>query len=503
MLSEEARSFVVRAGVRALAVLAFLYFLNAFIQTGYVSPMQAIVGVVWLALCYSLSRVLGVMTVLALSFAAMVLWGLFLESAPVSDFRAYYVHAARLSSGVFSSLFSTKSPPTVAYYAVFHWLLGPTYAANYIASAAAWTGGAAFAYRAVRPLVCDARDARFVCFGLALCPTFIVFSPVISSESVYFLLSAICAWLISRHLTGRGPFPYLYLAMGFVTAALFLTRTNGILALMICLAMLGMWRATSLQEFDERASMPGSRRSRQRLAAHVIVVISFVAVWFSFAYMSPVVLPNSLWPTMSWFGGSELRITASPWGSLSFLFGTNFDAKGKYNAPDLELAGYSGENRLTHAEAEKRAREIAVERITSGPVRFARFALSEKVAQLWGRDYDLYDLASGRRQRGSRLNLRTRSIAHASLDGVYRFTLLLFIVMLVREMRRPSHLLALGVIALFLSFPHVLLEVQPRYHLAMTPLIIVGATLLVLDIRRQRDEWLPAGRSKIRRWLAR
>ncbi len=489
--------------MRVLAVLAFLYFLNAFIQTGYVSPMQAIVGVAWLALCYSLSRVLGVMTVLALSFAAMVLWGLFLESAPVSDFRAYYVHAARLSSGEFSSLFSTKSPPTVGYYAIFHWLLGPTYVANYIASASAWTGGAAFVYWAVRPFLCDARDARFVCFGLALCPTFLVFSPVISSESVYFLLSAICAWLISRHLTGSGRLPYLYGAMGFVAAGLFLARTNGLLALMICLAVVGIGKATSPQEVDGDASMPDSRRSRRRGAAQLIVVVSFVAVWFSFALMSPIVLPNALWPTVSWLNGPQLRITASPWGSLSFLFGTNFDAKGKYNTRDVELAGYIGEKRLTRAEADVRAREIAVERIADDPFRFARFALSEKVTQLWGRENDLYDLASGGRQRADSLNLRIRSIAHDSLDGVYRFTLLLFTVMLVREMRRPSHRLALGVIALVFALPHVLLEVQPRYHLAMTPFIVVGSALLVLDFQKRRDEWLSMASLRVRQWLDR
>ncbi len=490
MLSTEARSFVLRAGVRVLAVLSFLYFLNAFIQTGYVAPLHIVVGVAWLALCYALSRTLGVMTVLALSFAAMVLWGLFLESAPVSDFLPYYVHAARLSSGEFSELFRTKSPPTVAYYAVFHWLLGPTYATNYIASAAAWTGGAAFVYRAIRPLLCEEWKARFVCFALALCPAFVVFSPVNSSESVYFLLSAICGWLIARHLTGSGPFPYLYLEMGFVTAGLFLTRATGILALVICLAIICMGNAAFLRRVDEAPAIPDPRLSRHPLALSAILVVAFAAVWFSFGYMS-------------WSIGPELRITASPWGEVSLLFGTNFDSKGRYNIADLELAGYLGQNHSTRDEANERAREIAMERISGDPVGFARFALSEKVAQLWGSEHSLYDWASGGRERSEQLNLRVRTLALASLDGVYRFTFLLFLAMLIREVRRPSHLLVLGVAALLFSLPHVLLEVQPRYHLAMTPFIIVGSALLVLDFERRRDEWLPAARSIMQRWLGR
>ena len=144
-----------------------------------------------------------------------------------------------------------------------------------------------------------------------------------------------------------------------------------------------------------------------------------------------------------------------------------------------------------------------MERIADDPFRFARFALSEKVTQLWGRENDLYDLASGGRRRADSLNLRIRSIAHDSLDGVYRFTLLLFTVMLVREMRRPSHRLALGVIALVFALPHVLLEVQPRYHLAMTPFIVVGSALLVLDFQKRRDEWLSMASLRVRQWLDR
>ena len=487
-LKTPARSSLLRAGARALAVLAFLYFLNAFIQTGYVTPLHVVVGAAWLALCYGLSRVVGVVTLLALSFAGMVLWGLSVDSTPVSDFLGYYVHAARLSLGEFSAFFKTKSPPTAAYYAAFHWLLGPTYAANYIASAAAWTGGAAFVYGAVRPFVQDARDARFICFALALYPAFVVYSPVVSSEAVYFLLSAILAWLISRHLAGRGPFPYLYLGMGVVTAALFLTRTNGMLSLVVCLAVLSMGRAAFSLEDKESAEIPDTRRFRRSMAMYMAIIVSFVAVWFSFVYMS------SLY-------GPELRITASPWGTANLLFGTSFDSSGRYTVSELELAGYAGDDPLTRAEANERAREIALERITGDPAGFARFALSEKVAQLWESERILYDWASGGRKPGEKLEVRT--LAVAGLDGVYRTTFLLFLVLMLREIRRPGPLLALGVAALIFSLPHILVEVKPRYHLAMTPFIVVASGLLVLEFREHREEWLSTARSKVQQWLRR
>ena len=476
MLKAEVRPFVLKQGARALAVLVFLYFLNAFIQTGYVTLLQAIVGVGWLLICYTLSRMLGIVTVLAMSFAGSILWGLLLDSVPVSDYLTYHTHAARLSSGEFTELFKTKSPPTVGYYAIFHWILGSGYATNYIASAMAWTGGAALIYKAFQPFVDDDRKAKFICFGLALCPAFVVFSPVISSEAVYFLLSAVCAWLISRHLIGRGPFPYLYMAVGLVTAALFLTRTNGALALVVCLFIIGVGRAAFPTKVERIVPVSDSRRSRQTLALCAIVVASFISFWFSYGYLS-------------WLSGQGFKVTASSRVSINLLIGTSLHAEGRYNIQDLEFAGYYGENKLPPAEADKRARKIAIERIMSDPVRFVRFALTDKVGQLWGNEHGLFLWAAGGGERGGKLDRRVRRLVFDGLDGVYRLTFLLFLILLIREIRRPSHVLALGVIAFLLSMPHVLVEVRPRFHLAMTPFIIVGSMLLAHDLWSRRAEW--------------
>ena len=91
MLSAEVRPYLTRQGGRVLASLVFLYFLNAFIQTGYITLLETVIGTLWLLFCYLLSRKLGILTVLALSFAGMILWGIYLKSAPVSDFLTYYI----------------------------------------------------------------------------------------------------------------------------------------------------------------------------------------------------------------------------------------------------------------------------------------------------------------------------------------------------------------------------------------------------------------------------
>lgn len=514
MLKTRARPHLLKVSAQALAVLVFLYFLNAFVQTDYLHPLHTMAelafGIIWLLFCYIVSRTFGIMTILALSFASTIAWGLFIESIPVSDFSSFHRAAARLSMGEFAYLFSEKSPTAIAYYAIFHWLLGSTYVTNYIASSVAWTGGAALTYKALRSFFDDERKVKFVCVGLAFCPTFVVFSPVISSESVFFLLSSVCAWLISRHLVGGGSFPYLYIAVGMAAAGLFFTRANGVLALLLCILVVGLGRVRSSTEIEQEDSERKTRSFRHPMALCAIVLVAFSVVWFAYGYLS-------------WSSGQGFQISSAKRGSLYLLFGTNFDRGGRYNVADMELAGYRGENKLPLAQANERAKKIAVERIANDPVRFVSFSMTDKVAQLWGREYGLFGWALGDRARTEKLyqlkssisaldvskvaesvtspmqplSLRVWPLVFISLDGVYRLTFLLFLVMLIGQILRPSNYLALGMIVFLLSIPHILIEVQPRYHLAMTPFIVVGSMLLAYDLWSRRSEWFAVVR---RQW---
>ncbi|MYB48954.1 MAG: hypothetical protein F4X72_06745 [Dehalococcoidia bacterium] len=508
---------LVKGSLQAFAVLVFLYFLNATYQADFYNPLplgaELTVGILWLLLCFALSRLVGIVTILALSFTASVLWGVFLESVPTSDFLNIYKDAVSVSTGAFSNLFGGKSPTTIGYYAIFHSLPGPTNLTNYIASSFAWTGGAALTYKTLRYFVDDGRKIRFVCAGLALCPTFMVFSPVVSSESVFFLLSAVCAWLISRHLTERGPFPYLYIFIGIATAALFLTRVNGLLALIVCIFVIGAgWRWSPVKA-GERAFTPTSRSFRHALALCLIVFGFFLIVWFAHGYLSQL-------------SGQGFKVSASEGGTLYLLFGTNIEAKGQFNSADRDLVGYTGR---MNADINRRALNVAIERIEKDPVGIISLALTDKVAHLWGREYRLYLWAIGDAERtgelkwpdflsvspgvrfsvliesiadeSQSLNLKVAPLAILSLDGVYRVTLLLFLLMLAREVHRPGIFLALGLIVFLLSVPHLLVEVRPRYHMAMTPFIVVGSMLFAYDLWERRRECYDSVLRQKERWL--
>ena len=291
-------------------MLGFLYFLNVIFQADFYRPLplaaELVVGTLWLFSCYALGRLFGIVTILALSFAASILWAFLIESVPTSDFLNLYKGAVAVSSGDIDQLFGGKSPITLGYYAVFHWLLGPSNVTNYIASAVAWTGGAALTYRTLSYFVHDGRKARFICAGLAFCPTFLVFSPVVSSESVFFLLTAVCAWLISRHLTERDSYPYLYISLGVATAGLFLTRPNGLLGLVVCIFLIGAGWRKSPTNAEEGAFTKTSRGFRHSLALCSMVLVSFFVVWLAHGYLSQLT-------------GHGFRTTVSQGGALYLL----------------------------------------------------------------------------------------------------------------------------------------------------------------------------------------
>lgn len=92
-----ARSFIVKASARALALVTFLFLLNAFIQSGSIQVAEGVIGLCWLAGCYWLSGGVSVPTVLGLTFAAGVGWGLGIASQPVSAWVIFHQWAEAFS----------------------------------------------------------------------------------------------------------------------------------------------------------------------------------------------------------------------------------------------------------------------------------------------------------------------------------------------------------------------------------------------------------------------
>ncbi len=461
--------FTVQAGARALALVSFLFLLNAFIQSGSIAALEVVVGLGWLALCYGLSARCPVPTVLALTFLGGVAWGLFIESHPVSDWHYLFISAQDLSQGRFYAPFESNSFTTVVYGSVFHLLFGSGWVTNYIASALTWTLGSGLVYLAIAPFTGDKRLARFICFALALCPTFLVFSPVLGSKGMFFLVSAGCAWLVSKHLRSAQWNAWLYLGLGLATALLYLTRPHGALLLAVVVAII-LATGPSLRPAPGRlaAILPRAvKTSRKNIIAAAILGAGFTAV----------VLAHG---ALSYVNGYGFSVGAHRTGAFVLLFGTSVAAGGMWNEADVEwLEG--GAPSL--AEKRRKAREAALARLADvGVPRFLKFALTTKLEGLYGRDPKLFRRAHGKSQRADMLKAYVQPAAERVEQGAYRLVFLLFLALLVREVWRPSWRLVLGVIVLLYSLPHLLFEVDQRYHMLMLPYFVVGSALLAGEL---------------------
>lgn len=198
-----------------------------------------------------------------------------------------------------------------------------------------------------------------------------------------------------------------------------------------------------------------SRTWRMRLANAAILVAVFVIV---------------LGPALRWNVriGNGPSVSTSTYGGWSILVGMNQETTGRYNIADQELVGLTPGT----SEFDARAAALGLERLGLDPLGSAGLAV-RKVSLLWGPDdggvYWAVDRArtwpvevsSGLRMASQ---LWWAAIAVGACAWFWR----------VRS--RPSGLVLLigGIVAAFVAI-HLVVEIQPRYHMYVAPLLTILA----------------------------
>ena len=386
------------------------------------------------------------------------------DSQPVSDFLGFHRRAAAVAGGDLGQLLDTKSPPTVAYYAVFQALFGSSYAANYVAGAFAWSAGALLIYKAALRWVIDERHARFVCACVALYPSFVVFAVVPSSETIVFLLTGTGAWLLSRAIgSSGGRKTGIAALLGLTVGVLYLARMNSLILLFPCMVLLVL--ANSDQGVRAPWQAFGTTLPLVALAASVAAVT--VAFGLVFALEK-----------------GDFRASPSSKGEVLLLFGTNTETQGGFNREDVVLAGYDSADPDVRDAAPTTARRMAFERVTGDLPRFAVFASTTKIERLWGTERPLNSYSIGDPEDREQVNYYLRGAAIFAGDSAYRVVSLLFLCFLVFQIRRPTVAVVLSGVVLLFAAPHIFIEVQARYHVPMIPFMIAGAAIALGQIGR-------------------
>lgn len=438
-----------------LAAAAFVYVVNAFIQSGYIGPLEFVVGAAWIVLCFLAGRWLRIWVILGMGFCLSLAWAFYVESQPISDFLGFHrVARAMVDTGDVLAALDSKSPPTAAYYALFQAVLDG-YPTNYVAGAIAWTAGSYLVYRAAVTVLEDAILARFLCAGLVFYPSFLAAAAVPSSEAAYFLLTSTGVWALAKvcHVSGHRWLAYAALT-GFVVGALYLTRMNALVVLLPCGFVLAAWRR------DGQAEIRSALVGLGTLVAGVALVV--------LAY-----------GCLSVAKGDGFSIRPSPHGEMNLLFGTNRSTRGGFSPMDKTLAGFASGDPEVRARAPAKALELAWGRISDDPVGFALFAATDKVGHLWWREHAVIGRSIGPPENHQYVDYHLLLGVLKTTDGAYRITLLLFLAGLAVQVFRPDRTLILGAVVLLYSLPHLLIEVQPRYHLSMAPFVIAGACIFL------------------------
>lgn len=139
--------------------------------------------------------------------------------------------------------------------------------------------------------------------------------------------------------------------------------------------------------------------------------------------------------------------------------GFNMQSHGRWNQADSDLLFSYTDAGLSPAEAQQRMTEHAIDRITSGEIRFAEL-FYEKLVTLWGSDTACVGYAS---------SVLSHQTIYKVLCNSYYFFLWLLALLCIFFMWRKNDRSAMVLFPLFIvgiSMAHLFVEVAGRYHYA-------------------------------------
>jgi hypothetical protein len=288
----------------------------------------------------------------------------------------------------------------------------------------------------------------------AFAPATLIFSPVISSEAVFNLLLMTALYCTMKPCSSVAQRYRNFSFASFCLGCLFLTRSTGLIFYVSILIYMF-------------------------LKPNILLVpkVKRTYAWIAWVLPFALVLSWQLSFNINHYG--RYSVSASTWSSFLLLTGTNRVSKGGFSRADADLVGFSGKHLLPPEEASAKALGLAKERISSDPVGFIKFALTDKIKRLWGTDaQSLYQAVA----TPSTFYMRYRRdfiqpILANIIDCFYLISLVLALGFIIRSARHQSwEFLTIAVLPMAsLAFLHIFVEVQSRYHVPFMPYLYTFA----------------------------
>jgi len=442
-----------------VAVFGYLFLLAVnYPQTDYQPIITVAIALsTWLALktlirACSTSVQSALRTAIALiAFGALIrlLWAVFVPTTPVSDFSYYHQYALDFSQGIVSDNLPKNAGYPMLLSLGYRIFPGPITGRliNAIASSITIVLIFHLGSELAEPSV-----GIISAFLFAILPSEINMVSVLGTEvtSTALLVATLYSVVLGTKQAPKLRYTYisgLFLGIGLVFRSSILFY--------VPVFILFLFRS-SMQH-----SLPGSRP----LAAFVfgtITTLLVLAVSHSLAIGRPSI--------------ALLKMQ----DSFPFLSGTNTNSGGMWNQDDVDLY-YS----WPEADRNALARQEAARRISSNPLRYLAF-IPRKISQLmssntYGDYWSIHFVDWQQLKKPQNLEQKMQLINGALSQSIY--VIVLGLALLAFILHRISIIPTIALVAVLSTLlPYFILEVQPRYHHQLMPIMILCASYGFLKV---------------------
>lgn len=420
------------------------------------------------------------------AFIPRIVWVVFIDTAPTSDFYGYNNYAINASKGLYHlygdvyPLFPFKFGYSLILSVVYR-IFGTDIIVAKVFNVILSVATAFIIYKMGSKLFSE-RAGRIAGFVFSFWPAQIMYNSVAASEHVFMFFFMLAAWFFAliRPDDNKARNYILAAVSGSMIALAYLIRPVSMVLLPILIFCLFLF---------QEAGVPGKskKHNKKRIGSEINGKSSkfkkvYEASWrfitgnkfkISLTMLACAVITVAVIDlTVGNLIGVRLWKSSS---GFSFYIGTNYESSGMYSAKDEEIIQeFNFDFEEVHGQATRRA----IERIISQPMNFLRLIEKKFIIQWTNEDYgyywSMYELYNVNNVSGFVLS---HPRAFLGITQIYYIAIIILAAAGTLYAKKHQVYPATAIYLLFFAFvaAHTLFEVQSRYHYPILPFLILLA----------------------------